>query len=68
MDNIKYNTTKQGFAEVEVNGEKVRCRSFKMVHEVDCAPVVTIEFVAPIARINAICDLVSREYKGEDGK
>lgn len=64
MDNITYTTTKQGFAEVTVNGEKVRCRSFKMEHNADSLPVVTLEYLAPDVRIDAISDLVSREYKG----
>lgn len=65
MDKITYNTTKPGFAEVTINGEKVRCRSFKLEHDADGAPVATIELIAPDVRLNAICDLVNREIRNE---
>ena len=63
LDKVTYTTCpKVPFAEITVNGQKVRCRSFKMEHSVGEVPVVTLELLAPELRIDALCDLVSREY------
>ena len=60
-DKIEYVSEDGVFATIKINGEPIRCRSFKLEHGVDGLATATVEIVAPDAHITALADHVIRK-------
>ena len=60
-DKIEYKQLGDGVqAELWINGQKVRSRSFTLHHDIDGCATATIEIVNPEVHVTAMCDTVIR--------